>query len=153
MGAYILRRLLLVIPTLFGIMVINFTLTQFVPGGPISERRIALITSGGIHRRSDDAFQMRDAGYRVIPSDATDFVMTHSSVNFDRTGFHDDINVVFPIDRFRELEASGAIGSLASVHYAFMGASLEPADVQQSAQEIAPLLKQDGVDTVFLVPV
>jgi len=35
MGAYILRRLMLVLPTLFGIMLINFALTQFVPGGPI----------------------------------------------------------------------------------------------------------------------
>lgn len=46
MGAYILRRLLLVIPTLFGIMVINFTLTQFVPGGPI-EQIIAQLEGGG----------------------------------------------------------------------------------------------------------
>ncbi|NSX56536.1 microcin C ABC transporter permease YejB [Parasulfitobacter algicola] len=37
MGAYIIRRLLLVIPTLFGIMVINFALIQFVPGGPIDQ--------------------------------------------------------------------------------------------------------------------
>ncbi|MBY0349342.1 microcin C ABC transporter permease YejB [Tabrizicola sp.] len=37
MGAYILRRLLLVIPTLFGVMVINFALTQFVPGGPVQQ--------------------------------------------------------------------------------------------------------------------
>jgi microcin C transport system permease protein len=37
LGAYILRRLLLVIPTLFGVMVINFALTQFVPGGPIEQ--------------------------------------------------------------------------------------------------------------------
>jgi len=37
LGAYILRRLLLIIPTLFGIMVINFALTQFVPGGPIEQ--------------------------------------------------------------------------------------------------------------------
>ncbi|WP_439521641.1 microcin C ABC transporter permease YejB [Marivita sp.] len=37
MGAYILRRLLLIIPTLFGIMIINFALTQFVPGGPIEQ--------------------------------------------------------------------------------------------------------------------
>ena len=37
MGAYILRRLLLIIPTLIGIMVVNFTLTQFVPGGPIEQ--------------------------------------------------------------------------------------------------------------------
>ncbi|MGB8621216.1 MAG: ABC transporter permease subunit [Paracoccaceae bacterium] len=37
MGAYILRRLLLIIPTLVGIMIINFALTQFVPGGPIEQ--------------------------------------------------------------------------------------------------------------------
>lgn len=37
MGAYILRRLLLIIPTLFGMMLVNFTLTQFVPGGPIDQ--------------------------------------------------------------------------------------------------------------------
>lgn len=37
MAAYILRRLLLIIPTLFGIMVINFVLTQFVPGGPVEQ--------------------------------------------------------------------------------------------------------------------
>ncbi|MCO4827059.1 MULTISPECIES: microcin C ABC transporter permease YejB [Lentibacter] len=37
MGAYVLRRLLLIIPTLFGIMLINFALTQFVPGGPVEQ--------------------------------------------------------------------------------------------------------------------
>jgi len=37
MGAYILRRLLLIIPTLFGIMLINFALAQFVPGGPVEQ--------------------------------------------------------------------------------------------------------------------
>ena len=37
MGAYILRRLLLMIPTLLGIMIINFALIQFVPGGPVEQ--------------------------------------------------------------------------------------------------------------------
>ncbi len=46
MGAYILRRLLLVIPTLLGIMIVNFTLVQFVPGGPI-EQIIAQIEGQG----------------------------------------------------------------------------------------------------------
>jgi microcin C transport system permease protein len=46
MGAYILRRLLLMIPTLFGIMVINFVLVQFVPGGPV-EQILARIQEGG----------------------------------------------------------------------------------------------------------
>jgi microcin C transport system permease protein len=37
MGAYILRRVLLIVPTLFGIMVINFILVQFAPGGPVEQ--------------------------------------------------------------------------------------------------------------------
>ena len=37
MLAYILRRLALILPTLFGIMLINFVLVQFVPGGPIEQ--------------------------------------------------------------------------------------------------------------------
>ncbi|WGH79484.1 microcin C ABC transporter permease YejB [Jannaschia ovalis] len=46
MGAYILRRLLLMIPTLLGIMIINFTLVQFVPGGPV-EQVLAQLEGGG----------------------------------------------------------------------------------------------------------
>ena len=46
MGAYILRRLLLIIPTLLGIMIINFALVQFVPGGPV-EQIIAQMEGGG----------------------------------------------------------------------------------------------------------
>ncbi len=46
MGAYILRRLLLMIPTLFGIMAISFAVIQFAPGGPV-EQVIAKITGQG----------------------------------------------------------------------------------------------------------
>src|SRR5436190_22361024 len=37
MLAYIIRRLLLMIPTLFGIMVVNFAIVQIAPGGPIDQ--------------------------------------------------------------------------------------------------------------------
>ena len=37
MGAYVLRRLLLMVPTLFGIMLINFIIVQMAPGGPIDQ--------------------------------------------------------------------------------------------------------------------
>ncbi|MEJ6781842.1 microcin C ABC transporter permease YejB [Aminobacter sp. Piv2-1] len=46
MGAYILRRLLLMIPTLFGIMAISFAVVQFAPGGPV-EQVIAKLTGQG----------------------------------------------------------------------------------------------------------
>ncbi|MFV0302727.1 MAG: microcin C ABC transporter permease YejB [Paracoccus sp. (in: a-proteobacteria)] len=50
MGAYILRRLLLIIPTMIGIMVINFALTQFVPGGPIEQIAARLQGEGDVFR-------------------------------------------------------------------------------------------------------
>ncbi len=46
MGAYIARRLLLVIPTLFGIIAINFVVVQFAPGGPV-EQMIAELKGRG----------------------------------------------------------------------------------------------------------
>lgn len=65
MGAYILRRFLLVIPTLLGIMIINFTLTQFVPGGPI-EQIIARMEGGG------DVFEsFAGGGSEVLANDST----------------------------------------------------------------------------------
>lgn len=47
MGAYILKRLLLLVPTLFGIMLVNFVIIQAAPGGPI-ERIVAEIEGRGV---------------------------------------------------------------------------------------------------------
>jgi microcin C transport system permease protein len=46
MGGYILKRLLLMVPTLFGVMLITFAITQFVPGGPV-ERLVAQLSGYG----------------------------------------------------------------------------------------------------------
>lgn len=121
----------------------------------LSEMRIALITTAGLHFRDDAAFGLVDDGFRPIAGDEDpdDLVMSHSSVNFDRSGFQEDINTVFPLARFRELETRGHIGSLASVHYSFMGAGHQPEAYEGSARGLAGMLKQDKVDAVFLTPV
>jgi D-proline reductase (dithiol) PrdB len=92
--------------------------------------------------------------YRVIPGDikARDLVMTHISTNYDRTGFQRDWNVVFPLDRLKELAAEGIIGSVAAYHYSFMGAT-DPSEMESAARNLAGLLKGDRVDAVLLVPV
>jgi D-proline reductase (dithiol) PrdB len=128
--------------------------TPLLPGKPLAERRVAIISTAGLHKRGDRAFDRDDGSYRVIPAEtpASDLVMSHVSVNFDRTGFQQDHNVVFPIDRLRELVADGTVGSMASVHYSFMGAF--PVDAAQPhAKHLAGLLKADKVDAALLVPV
>ena len=122
---------------------------------PLNEKRIALVTTAGLHFRGDDAFEFADASYRVIPGDvdADELVMSHSSANFDRSGFQEDVNLVFPLSRFRELEEQGAIASLASAHYSFMGAGLPPEFYEKTARSLAGMLKKDRIDAVFLTPV
>ena len=72
MGAYIIRRLLLIIPTLLGIMLINFALVQFVPGGPV-EQAIARIQGGG------DVFEgfsgaNNDAGAEDLSTNESEYI-------------------------------------------------------------------------------
>ncbi len=51
MTAYLLRRLLLVIPTLFGIIAINFAVIQFAPGGPVEQMIAELRGKGDLSSR------------------------------------------------------------------------------------------------------
>lgn len=132
----------------------SFQTHPWAEGPDLSKRRVALISTAGLHRRGDRPFESMTGDYRVIPGDveAKDLVMTHVSTNFDRTGFQQDWNVAFPLDRLRELAQEGVIGSVAAYHYSFMGAA-DPASMASSAKTLADLLKGDGVDAALLVPV
>ena len=126
----------------------------FVTGPPLVKRKLALISTAGLHLREDRPFGPGEAGYRVIPAGvaANDLIMSHVSTNYDRTGFLQDHNVVFPLDRLRELTDIAVIGSLAEHHYSFMGAT-HPDDMEATARHLAGLMKAEGVGAVLLVPV
>ncbi|MEC8717174.1 MAG: glycine/sarcosine/betaine reductase selenoprotein B family protein [Pseudomonadota bacterium] len=125
------------------------------PKRPLEALRMALLTTAGLHYRDAEAFEAADGTFRPIDGeeDTAGLVMSHSSVNFDKSGFAEDVNLVFPLDRFRELRDEGVLGSLASVHYSFMGAGLASTAFEAGAIQVAALLKRDQVDAVFLTPV
>ena len=134
-----------------------FETPNLAKGPPLAERRIALLTTAGLHLRSDQPFDTGGGGidYRVIPGEAkaADLVMSHASVNFDRTGFQSDWNVVFALDRLKELVRDKVVGSLAAFHYSFMGAIPQVTRYEPKARELAAILKKDNVDAVLLTPV
>lgn len=132
----------------------SFETTPWVAGPALDRRRIAIISTAGLQRRGDRPFAVGANDYRVILGDTpvADVIMSHISTNFDRTGFQQDINVAFPIDRLRELAADGVIGSVAQYHYSFMGATA-PEQMESTVQHLVPLLAADGVDGVLLAPV
>ena len=83
--------------------------TPFVTSVAPSQARVAVVSTAGLHLRSDRPFGLGEAGYRVIPKNLApaDLVMSHVSTNFDRTGFQMDINMVLPLDRLEELADQG----------------------------------------------
>lgn len=124
--------------------------TEPVPAG---DRRVALVSSAGLKLKSDQPFAADAADYRVIPADKVDdVVMDHVSTSHDRTGFHQDVNIAFPLHRLNELADEGAIGSVADFHYSFMGAT-DPKLMEPAVRDLAGILKADGVNTVVLAPV
>jgi microcin C transport system permease protein len=85
MGYYILKRCLLMVPTLFGVMVITFIVTQFVPGGPV-EKMIAEIEGvaggGEIGGSSSATLYRGDSGL-----DAEKIAQLNALYGFDRPPF------------------------------------------------------------------
>lgn len=127
--------------------------TPCVDGPDLASRRIALISTAGLMHQGDEAFSIGSCDYRVLDIESErPLLMGHISTNFDRTGFIQDQNVVFPVDRLTELANKGIIGSCARFHYAFMGAT-DPDQMDLAVQQLAKTLKGDAVDLVLLVPV
>jgi D-proline reductase (dithiol) PrdB len=85
-------------------------------------------------------------------ADLADVVMSHVLLNFDLTGFQQDLNVCFPIERMHELAEEGVIGSVGKFHSMVSGAA-HPSDLEVSARSTARTMKEGGVDTVLLVPI
>ena len=133
----------------------TFETNPWVEGSPLSERRVAIVSTAGLHRRKDRPYTSEPGDYyRIIQGDikAAELLMSHLSTNFDHTGFQQDWNVLFPIDRLREFAEEGIIGSVADFHYSFMGA-LDPMQMEHDARRLASVLKGDHVDALLLVPV
>lgn len=133
----------------------RFEQRPWVRGPKLTQRRVAIVSTAGLHARGDRPFGSGGMDYRVIPGDieAGDLIMSHMSVNFDRSGFQEDWNVAFPLDRLKELARDKAIGSVAAFHYSFMGAVSPVTNYESKAGELAQLLRNDNVDAVLLSPV
>lgn len=122
---------------------------------PLSECRVAIVTTAALHVAGDDGFAPDDPTFRVLPVDRRDLVLGHWSPNFDRSGFVADLDVVYPIHRLEELAAQGVIGSVAPRHLAFAGNQEDTLTGIRldSGPAAARLLRDDDVDVVLLTPV
>lgn len=135
---------------------------SFVPlAKPLSAARIGLITTGGVHHIDQRPFLRKnesphgDGSFRRLdltrPREA--FTITHDW--YDRRDAEQDLNLVMPADRLRELAAESVVGALHPVAVGLMGHVEGKEEVRlelETAPAIAALFRNEGVDAVLLVP-
>ncbi|MGH3090390.1 MAG: glycine/sarcosine/betaine reductase selenoprotein B family protein [Rubrobacteraceae bacterium] len=129
-------------------------MTPFAPfTKPLSEAKVALVTTGGVHLPEQERFDiddfLGDCSYRGIPSDAEELTWTHAYHAEDRS----DLDCVFPLWTTRRLVEEGVVGSINRRHFSFMGAIHDAGPlIEDTAPGVAKKLVEDEVDAVFLTP-
>ena len=122
----------------------------------LAKSNIAIVTAAGVHLREQEPFniadEMGDLTFRIIQPDADSAELKVTHHHYDHADADADINVVFPLDLLRELEADKVIGGLARKHIGYMGYTMQlKAMYEGTAPEIANEIdKGSRADAVIL---
>ena len=121
----------------------------------LSKSTIAIVTAGGVHLKDQEAFdisdELGDLTYREIPQDVDSADLMVSHHHYDHRDADEDINVVFPIDVLRDLQAEGFIGDIAKKHIGYGYSQQLKAMYEGTAREIANQIdKTSRADAVVL---
>ena len=125
---------------------------------PLAECTLALVTSAALTMPDQPPLDgpniEGDYTIRILDDDAAPRTLTCWHTHFDTTAAREDVNVVYPIDRLKELAAEGMIGAVAPRAVSFMGYF---SNVFRMRDEVAPevvrAVKEQGADAAVLVPV
>ena len=127
---------------------------------PLSRARLALVSSAGFvlpwQEPFDEHARGGDPSFRELPFDAelSALVDTHRSDSFDHAPMRSDPNLAFPLERVRELAASGRIGAVNHRHWSFMGSLTATGRfTSETLPRAAEAAAADGVDVALFVPV
>ena len=125
---------------------------------PLHEASIALVTSAAITQPGQPPMDgpniEGDYTIRLLDVETPTADLRTWHTHFDTTAAHADMNVVYPVDRLKELASDGTIGRVASPAVSFMGYFT---NVFRIRDEVAPAIvdavQRSGADAALLVPV
>jgi len=121
---------------------------------PLARARVALITSGGVHRADQPPFHFHeDASWREIPTDTPAAELRVAHFGYDVRDARRDPGCVFPIAALRALAAEVAIGALVSPALSFMGGIYSSRKVRDDlAPRMRDFVLRQRADLAYLVP-
>lgn len=124
---------------------------------PLSESRMALVTTAGAHLDDQEPFHVEtvagDHTYRILPDDMDPSHLVFTHTHYDTAPAMQDPNCVLPIDRLHELVERGRIGSASPIHIGMMGFNPDPTPIAEKlAPQVVELLHDAEVDVALMVP-
>ncbi|HKK51911.1 MAG TPA: glycine/sarcosine/betaine reductase selenoprotein B family protein [Myxococcota bacterium] len=132
---------------------VDFPPVELAEAPALADATVAIVTTAAL-AHPGEPWEDQSHEYRLFGREESGLIMAHNSTNFDRSGFALDRNVVYPIDRLREMEEEGAIGRLAPRHASFIGSTFELSTfLLDTGPRLAAELRGDGVDVALLTPV
>ncbi len=130
----------------------------FTPlGKPLSESRVALVTTAGAHLADQEPFHTAtiagDASFRVIPDDVDLTSLRFAHTHYDTSSAAQDPNVVLPIARLAEIVTSRRLGASSPIHIGMMGFNPDPTPIaDETGPAVAAELQTAEVDVAILAP-
>ncbi len=121
----------------------------------LDKMNISIVTTAGVRLNSQEPYNDEgDERFYVIPGDTTvdDLTINYASpANYDFSDSLKDINIVFPIDRLRELAQAGVIAGVAKKHISLMGYTMRLKKIyEETVPAIAKELERSNTNGVIL---
>lgn len=125
---------------------------------PLSEARLTLISSCGVHAKSDSPLDVchpfGDFRFRRVPSRLRHQDLIIHQLKYPHDDADADINVIFPIERLQELVSEGVLGGLTENFFSFIGYNMDPEKFERTvAHDIAEaVVVEERADAALLAP-
>lgn len=124
---------------------------------PLAECRLTFVSTAGVQPKGtlpfDVVHPLGDYSFRRVPSNSRVGDLEIHQLKYPTFGAHRDLNVIFPIERLRELRDEGVIGSLTDDFFSFIGYNMDPERLEATlAEDIAQAAEEARADAALLAP-
>ena len=124
---------------------------------PLSESRLTFVSTAGVQPKNtmpfDTVHPVGDYSFRCVPSDSKTSDLEIHQLKYPTFGANRDLNVIFPIERLRELVAEKLIGSLTTNFFSFIGYNMDAERLENTlAEDIAEAVKAENAEVALLAP-
>lgn len=127
------------------------------PSKPLSESRLSFVSTSGVQPRGtmpfDTVHPVGDYSFRRVPSDSRVEELEIHQLKYPTSGANRDLNVIFPIERLRELVSEKFLGGLTENFFAFIGYNMDAERLERTlAEDIADAVEAEKPDVALLAP-